>query len=638
MTDFLRSMTQTDRFDARLDLVPMSPGVYLMKDASGSVIYVGKAIHLRNRLRSYFTENPKGNAKVLAMISHIADFSYFVCDNELEALILECNLIKEYRPHYNILLRDDKEYPYLRVTLHEEYPRVLKSFRVGPDIREGAKYYGPYQSASLKNAIETLQALFPMKTCSRVLPRDIGKERPCLNYHIGKCAGPCKGDVSKEEYRQVIADICLFLEGRYDGIVKDLEREMKAASAQNEFEKAALYRDRVRALQGLMQKQIVCAAARGELDVVGLSGNGNELCVQKLEIRHGRLTGSSSFFAPESGETQAEILQTLLLQHYLEAPVVPREILIPIPLEEQSAFKAALSSVRKAAVSVRVPSRGYGRELLVMANNNAAAALRRHTLLLGGGRAAAQETLGRLSELVFGSKDRIRRIEAFDVSNYGQDDISASMVVFVDGKPVRSQYRLFKIRNQENQDDYSAMRQALARRLGHLGEEGFGETPDLILVDGGAGHISVAQSALSEAEKNIAVLGMVKDSRHRTRGLLFPDGGEIELSPEKTGGTLEREEKLALLRLISAVQEEAHRFAISYTKKIARKRNMKFSLDDIPGIGPSRRKQLLLAFKTLRGVGEASPEDLRRVHGMTEQAADAVYRHFHKDGPPENAT
>ena len=624
-------MIETSRFDARLDLVPMNPGVYLMKDTSGSVIYVGKANLLRNRLRSYFNENPKGNAKVLAMISHIADFSYIVCDTELEALILECNLIKEYSPHYNILLRDDKEYPYLRVTLDEEYPRVLKSFRVGTDIKKGAKYYGPYLSANLKKALETLQSIFPMKTCNRVLPRDIGKTRPCLNYHIGKCAGPCKGDVSREDYRKVITDICLFLEGRYDGIVKELESAMKTEAGRCEFEKAALYRDRLQSLTQLMQKQIVSTSTKGELDVIGIHGNGNETCIQKLEIRHGRLIGSAAFFAPEGDDTRPEILQTILLQHYLEAPVIPREILLPMQLSEQAAFEAALSTLRKSGVDVRVPSRGYGRELLAMANNNAMQTLRRHTLLIGTGRTATEDTVNRLSELVFGRKGGISRIEAFDVSNYAQDDISASMVVFIDGKPARSQYRLFKIKEQEDQDDYSSMNQALSRRLAHLGEEGFGEIPDLILIDGGAGHLHVAREALASAGREIAVLGMVKDQRHRTRGLLFPDGREITLSPEKESDVLEREEKMAMLRLISAIQEEAHRFAIQYTKKMSKKRNMKFSLDAIKGIGPKRRKDLLLAFQTLRGVEHATLEELKKTKGMTAQSAEAVYRHFHKE-------
>lgn len=626
------TMTQENRFDARLDLVPMNPGVYLMKDTTGSVIYVGKAIHLKNRLRSYFTANPKGNAKVLAMISHIADFSFLVCDNELEALILECNLIKQYRPHYNILLRDDKGYPYIRVTLNEEYPRVLKSFRVGEDLKLGAKYYGPYLGNQLKKALETLRVIFPMKTCNRVLPRDIGKQRPCLDYFIGKCTGPCTGSVSKEEYRKAVYDICNFLEGRYDRIVKDLDRSMKESAEKYDYEKAALYRDRLQSLEQLMQKQTVLATTKGELDVIGMDGNENEVCIQKLEIRQGRLIGNAAFFAQEKEDSRAEILETILLQHYVEAPMIPPEILLPVEIEDMEGLAGVLTKLRGAKVNVRVPVRGYGRELLTMANSNATQTLRRHTLMIGSGQAAAAETIDRLSGLIFGKSGALHRIEAFDISNHGQDDISASMIVFLDGKPVKSQYRLFKINGQELQDDYASMKQALQRRLKHLGENSFGGSPDLILVDGGKGHLRVALEVLEENGLQIAVLGMVKDQRHRTRGLLFPDGREIGLSHEQESELLEREEKLGLLRLVTAIQDEAHRFAFQYTKKISKKRNIRFTLEGIHGIGPQRRKALLSAFNSLRAVGQATMEELKAVDGMTEQAAEAVYRHFHEEG------
>lgn len=620
------------QFDARIDLVPMDPGVYLMKDSSGSVIYIGKAVILRNRLRSYFTAVPKGNAKVLAMISHIADFSYIVCKNELEALILECNLIKEYLPRYNILLRDDKEYPYIRVTLDEIYPRVLKAFRIGQDIKKGAKYYGPYLGGNLNNALDTLRTIFPMKSCNRELPRDIGKKRPCLNYYIGKCTGPCKGDVSNMQYRKGITNICLFLEGRYDGIIKDLEHDMKEAADIFDYEKAAILRDRLQSLKQLMEKQTVSASAKGEVDVIGFHGNGNEICIQKLEIRNGRLIGNATFFVPENGSTREEILQTILLQHYLDAPAIPGEVFLPFETEECNAFSVALTALRKKKVSVRVPVRGYGKELLSMANNNAVQALRRHILSVGNSRMATSETLDRLSELVTGEKGRLARIEAFDVSNFAQDDISASMIVFIDGKPARSQYRLFKIKGQEMQDDYSSMKQAITRRLNHLDDmDSFGATPDLIMVDGGKGHVTVALEALCEAGRQISVLGMVKDSRHRTRGLLFPDGEEIELNPEAGSIELEREEKLGILRLTSAIQEEAHRFASQYTKKLSKKRNLKFTLEGISGVGPKRRKDLLIAFHTLRAIESATLDEIKNVKGMTGSAALAVYRHFHKE-------
>ncbi len=625
------SMTQESQFDARLDLVPMNPGVYLMKDTSGSVIYVGKALHLKNRLRNYFTLNPKGNAKVLAMISHITDFSYIVCENELEALLLECNLIKEYRPHYNILLRDDKEYPYLRITLDEEYPRVLKSFRVGLDIKKGARYYGPYLSNNLKKALETLETIFPMKTCNRLLPRDIGKQRPCLRYFIGKCTGPCKGDVCADEYRKGIMDICLFLEGRYDGLVKELDNQMKKAATDYDYEKAALYRDRLMSLKQIMVKQTVSTSTKGDLDVIGIEGNGNEVCIQKLEIRQGRIIGNATFFAHEE-DAQDEILETILLQHYIEAPLIPPEILLPIQFENMVTFREAIINLRKGNVELRVPQRGYGKELLFLANNNAKQSLRRHTLLVGNSKIATGETLDKLSVIVFGETGRLKRIEAFDISNHGQDDISASMVVFIDGKPHKSSYRLFKIKQQEYQDDYSAMRQAITRRLKRIGEEGFGENPDLIFVDGGKGHITVAKESLEETGNVIALLGMVKDNRHRTRGLLFPDGRMIDLSPDIETTGLEREEKLGLLRLISAIQDEAHRFAFQFTKKLSKKRNMKFTLEGIEGIGPARRKELLTTFSSLRAIEQASLEDIMNVKGITKAVAEAVFNHFHKEG------
>lgn len=623
-------MLDVNQFDARLDLVPMNPGVYLMKDASGFVIYVGKAIHLKNRLRNYFTPNPKGNAKVLAMISHIADFSYIICENELEALLLECNLIKEYKPHYNILLRDDKEYPYIKITLDEEYPRIIKSFRVGSDIKQGAKYYGPYLAAQLKSALITLKTIFPVKTCNRVLPRDIGKKRPCLQYFIGKCTGPCKGDVSKEEYRKGISEICQFLEGRYDGIVKSLEKSMKIASENYEYEKAAIFRDRILSLNQIMVKQTVSTATKGDVDVIGFAGNGNEICILKLEIRQGRLIGNATFFAQEDDSID-DILESILLQHYVETSFIPKEILLPQKFANQESFGMALSKLRGGIVAMRVPKQGYGKDLLDLANKNSKQSLKRHTLQVGNSKIATLETLDTLSNIIFDDGRKINRIEAFDISNHAQDDTSASMVVFTEGKPQKSSYRLFKIKNQETQDDYLSMNQALSRRLKRINENDFGQFPDIILIDGGKGHLNVALQVLDEFGLKIPVLGMVKDNRHRTRGLLFPDDRIIELSPEIETVGLEREEKLGLLRLISAIQDEAHRFAFSYTKKLSKKRTMKFTLEGIPGIGPARRKELLMSFSTLRAIENANVEDLAKVKGMTNQSAKAVYNHFHKE-------
>jgi excinuclease ABC subunit C len=325
------------QFDARLDLVPQNPGVYLMKDASGSVIYVGKAINLHNRLRSYFTANPQGTLKVLAMIARIADFSTIICSNELETLVLESTLIKKHKPHYNILLRDDRDYPYLRVTLQEAYPRLLKAFRIGDDRQQGARYYGPYLAGDVHRALQALQSIFPMKSCRRVLPRDIGKERPCLNYHIGRCIGPCKGDVPNASYRLIMENICRFLEGRYDGLLDDLKADMALASEQLRFEEAALLRDRIQALEKLMGRQKVVSNKPEDKDVIGIARNGSEICLQKLEIRQGRLVASAAFFWPENDLSDADVLGAFILQHYPDVALVPPTILVPAdPPEEQN--------------------------------------------------------------------------------------------------------------------------------------------------------------------------------------------------------------------------------------------------------------------------------------------------------------
>jgi excinuclease ABC subunit C len=637
-----------NHFDARLDLVPQNPGVYLMKDAAGSVIYVGKAINLRNRLRSYFTANPQGTAKVLAMISHIADFATIVCSNELEALVLESTLIKKYQPHYNILLRDDRDYPYLRVTMNETYPRLLKAFRIGDDREQGARYYGPYLSGDVYHALRALYAIFPMKTCRRVLPRDIGKERPCLNYHIGRCIGPCLGNVPVSAYRAVFERICLFLEGRYEGLLDDLKTEMTQAAQDLHFEQAAILRDRIQALERLMQKQTVVSNRAEDMDVIGLARNDSEVCLQKLEIRQGRLVAAAAYFWPESDLAGAEILQAFLVQHYPDAPVVPPQVLIPESWPEMNEVQDYLRTLRHGACRLHQPKRGDACRLLAMAEQNAGESLRRHTLLGGGGQTALQESLRLLGR--FAAKDQApHRIEAFDISNTGAEDRAASLVVFQEGKPLRQQYRLFKLAKQDFPDDYEAMRETLRRRFRHLGDDSFGLRPDLVLVDGGRGHVTVALQVMSELGLALPVAGMVKDDRHHTRGLALPDGSVVELQPARrasAGDVLRLEdaadpaeddaelEKRQLLRLLTAIQDEAHRFAGQYRGKLARKRQTRFSLEGIPGIGPSRRRLLLERFRTVKEASEADLADLLSIKGLGEAAARAVYAHFH----PEAAT
>ena len=622
--------------NARLDIVPAAPGVYLMKDAGGSVIYVGKAISLQSRLRSYFGPTPRGNAKVLAMVARVRDFDFIVCTSELEAFVLESNFIKRYSPRYNVLLRDDREYPYIRVTMNEEYPRILKAFRIGPDKAQGARYYGPYLAGDLYHAMNALRDIFPAKTCKRVLPRDIGKERPCLNYFIGRCIGPCRGDVPVTAYREVMDNICRFLEGKYAGLVRDMESAMQQAAERLDYEQATVIRDRIRALEVLMNRQSAVSGMDSDRDVVGIARNGSEACIRKLEIRSGRLIGSSAFFFEDRGESESELVAAFLVQHYPDTPLIPAEILLPVQTPEAESLQEFLRGLRNGRCTLRVPQRGEARRLLDMAAENAMQALRRRTLLVGGGQAALDSAVDRLGALV-GAPRRLTRIEAYDVSNTGTQDKAASMVVFVDGRPVRRLYRLFKIATVSGQDDYASMREILDRRLARAGDEAFGQMPDLILVDGGSGHLSVAIDAVAASGATVMVAGMAKDRRHRTRALVLEDGRTVELLPEelpedREGSSendgMEREASLGLLRLITAIQDEAHRFAGSYNKKLMAKRHTRFSLEGIEGIGPARRKALIRQFGGLKGIAAATAEELASAEGMTRAAAEAVYRHF----------
>ena len=622
--------------DARLDLVPAKPGVYLMKDSSGRVIYVGKANILRNRLRSYFGgEAPRGGAKVQAMVSHVRDFEFIVCNSGFEALLLECNLIKRHQPRYNILLKDDREYPYIRVTLNEAYPRVMKAFHIGSDREEGARYYGPYLGGQLYEALEALRMVFPMKTCRRVLPRDIGKERPCLDFHIGRCIAPCLGTVSAEEYRKGVEEICRFLEGRYDGILEGLQASMGRAAQEERFESAAVYRDRIAALSRILAKQKAVSGKDVDKDALGLARNGTECCVRRLEVRAGRIVGQGTFFLPDDGSPDGEVLAAFLVQYYPEAPAVPPEILTPCAPAGAEDVQALLVKVRGGRVGLRVPQRGDDAGLLAMAEENATAALHRRAVLQGHGEEAVKAALADLAALL-GLPEPPYRVEAFDVSNTGADDKAASMVVFLDGRPDRKSYRLFRI-GTEGRDDRASLQEAVSRRLGRKGDQEFGGMPDLLLMDGGFGQVQAAQEAMAERGHFVPVAGMVKDERHRTRGLVLPDGRTLELSlrtlearGEAPQDLEERELRMRLLRLITAVQDEAHRFAQKYNRKLLSKRTKRFTLEGIDGIGPARRRALLAVLGTIKAVSGATQEQLAAVEGMTGKAAAAVFGHFHE--------
>jgi len=619
---------ETEVFDARIDLVPTSPGVYLMKDASGSVIYVGKAKNLRNRLKSYFCKNPAGNDKVLAMISHIADFEYIIVSNELESLLLESNLIKRYQPHYNILLRDDRGYPYVCITMQDEYPRIQKVFRVGADKEKGARYFGPFLAGDLYQALVTLRDIFPTKTCRRVLPKDIGKERPCLNYYIGRCVAPCKGDVPASAYRAVMEDICRFFEGRYDGIQKELTAQMISASGKQDYENAVIYRDRLKSLEKIMEAQKVSLPHETDMDVIGISRDAGEICIKKLEVRAGRIIGSPTFFLADHQEEESEILTAFIEQHYPNAPLIPPEILVSVLPAEETALSDFLYQYCGRKTLLRIPQRGSGVQLLKMAVDNASEALMRRILRVGDSEKALTKALNSLSKHV-GLTKPLERIEAYDISNMGADDQGGGMVVFQQGRPDRAGYRLFKIRRKEGQDDYGAMREVLRRRFSHTGEDDFARMPDLVLMDGGLQHVLLAQEILREEnlQDKVKVAGMVKDSKHRTRGLALPDGRILELSSEAA----DSEESLILLRLLTAVQNEVHRFALSYQRKLSKKRHLSFRLESIEGIGPAKRKALLAHFGSVGKIAAASPEELKEVPLITDVNAQSVYRHFHKE-------
>ena len=617
-----------NKFDARLDTVPLSPGVYLMKDASGTVIYVGKAKKLRNRLRSYFGGGHIAHPKVAAMVSHVADFEYVVVGTEAEALLLEANLIKRHMPQYNILLRDDKSYPYACITLNEEYPRVFKAFRPDEKARKaGARYFGPYMNGDLYNTMKTIEEIFPLKRCRKVFPRDIGKDRPCLNYHIGKCMAPCSGNVSAEEYRKMIFDIVAFFEGRYDGIKKTLTEQMEEASGNLDFERAAVLRDRLAALNGITEGQRVFQKIERDVDAVGIYSQAGETCVRKLELRSGRIVGSSTYFMKGDLGSVTEILTGFITQYYPGCGNIPPMVLIPQTDEKEDAdlLGEFLSAEAGRKVRVYTPERGEMSDLLKMASLNAQEMMVRR--ILRGGGADADPSLGmRLIERIMSMPENsLRRAESYDISNLGNDDICSGMVVFKDGRPDRQSYRLFKMKTVETQDDFASMRETLTRRFAHDEKDGF-EYPDLILVDGGKGQLSAVASVVRSLDLNrdIKLAGMVKNNKHRTAGLLLEDGTLYMLDkPEPS------DDEVVLLRFLSAVQNEVHRYAITYQKKLMKKRNIRYKLENITGIGPSKRKILLSELGSIKAVEDSDIETLSAIKGISAKDAKMIYEYFH---------
>ena len=608
----------------KLENLPTSPGVYLMKNDQGEIIYVGKAINLRNRVRSYFRELKPDQAKTKALVKHIADLEYIIADNELEALVLECNLIKKYRPKYNINLKDDKTYPFLKIT-NEDYPQVLVTRRV---LKDGARYYGPYPSVNeLRNSLELIRKIFPFRSCKQKV---FTNDRPCLNAHIQMCYAPCIGRISKEEYNEMIEQVALFFEGKQDGLVKRLQKEMEAAAENLEFEQAARLRDQLQAVEQIMTQQKAVLGGEDDQDVIAMARGINQCCVQIFFVRGGKIIGRENYFLRGTDDSsRGEVIASFMKQFYLTSQFIPRNILLETELEEQAVLEQWLTEKRESRVYLKVPKRGQAKELVDLVGRNASEALARQEQEETH---QEQRTTGALEKLqdALGLDVLPRRMECYDISNTQGAESVASMVVFVDGKPKKDQYRRFKIKTVEGANDYASLREVLMRRFKHgLTEQVEGENnqgkfstfPDVIMMDGGRGQVNIALEVLKELQLDIPVCGMVKDNRHRTRGLYY---NNVEIPMDDHGEPF---------LLITRMQDEAHRFAITYHRSLRGKRNLASVLDDIPGVGEKRKKNLLKHFGSFTKIREASVEELQEVEGINRTVAEEIYTYLktHQD-------
>ena len=616
-------------FEEELKKLPRKPGVYIMRDDKDVILYVGKAINLHNRVRSYFRENIGRGPAIDQMVSLIARFEYIVTDSELEALVLENNLIKENSPKYNTLLKDDKTYPYIKVTVGEDYPRILFSRTMKKDK---SRYFGPYTSAAaVKDTIELLNKLYQLRTCNRVLPRDIGIERPCLNYHIKQCLAPCQGYVSKEEYRQQVAGALEFLNGNYSPILKDLEEKMKKAAEAMEFEDAARYRDLLSSVRQVSQKQKITEGVGEDKDILALYQDETEAVVQVFFVRDGKLIGREHYYMTHVPENnKPAILQDFVKQFYAGTPFIPRELMLQYEIEDAELIEKWLSERKGSRVYLKVPKIGSKEKLVELAAQNAKLVLSQDREKLKREEGRTIGAVKEISDLLQLPLTGTARMEAYDISNINGFENVGSMVVYEKGKPKRSDYRKFKIKSVSGPDDYACMREVLTRRFRHGMEESkeleeqemdqeygsFTKFPDLILMDGGRGQVNIALSVLEELEIDIPVCGMVKDDNHRTRGLYYHNI-ELPIDTHSEG-----------FKLITRIQDEAHRFAIEYHRSLRSKTQVKSVLDDIPGVGPARRKALMRHFKSLEEIRQASVEELMEIPEMNERTAEEIVTFF----------
>ena len=617
--------------EEELKKLPGKPGVYIMHGEKDEIIYVGKAVSLKNRVRQYFQSSRNKGAKIEQMVTHITRFEYIVTDSELEALVLECNLIKEHRPKYNTMLKDDKTYPFIKVTVNEPYPRVLFSRTMKKDK---AKYFGPYTSSTaVKDVIELVRKIYMVRSCNRNLPRDCGKDRPCLYYHMKQCTAPCQGNVSEEAYKQNIGQVLHFLNGNFQETIDQLTEKMMAASEEMRFEDAAGYRDLINSIRRIGERQKITTYGEEDRDIIAVAMDESEdlreqdAVVQAFFMRGGRLIGRDHFFLRVArGDTKAQVLSSFLKQFYAGTPFIPAEIMMQTEIEDGEIIEDWLSARRKQRVHIRVPKKGTKEKLVELAKENAWMVLSkdRERIKREEGR-----TIGAVKEIEdwLGLKD-IVRMEAYDISNISGFESVGSMVVYEKGKPKRSDYRKFKIKWVQGPNDYASMEEVLTRRFTHesKGEyDSFSILPDLILMDGGRGQVNIARKVLGELGIDIPVCGMVKDDNHRTRGVYF---NNVEIPIDTSGEGF---------HLVTRIQDEAHRFAIEYHRSLRSKEQVHSVLDDIPGIGETRRKALMRRFRSVENIRDASVEELSQTESMNVQSAEAVYQFFHRAPNHTNA-
>ena len=618
------------QIEEELKKLPGQPGVYIMHDAKDAIIYVGKAISLKNRVRQYFQSSRDKTAKIKQMVSKIARFEYIVTDSELEALVLECNLIKEHRPRYNTMLKDDKTYPYIKVTASEEYPRILFSRQMKKDKN---KYFGPFTSAgAVKDTIELIRKIYRIRACSRKLPQDMGKDRPCLYYHIHQCDAPCQGYISQADYQKSVKQAVGFLNGQYEPVMKYLEEKMRTASETMEFEKAIEYRDLLDSVRKVAQKQKITSQSMEDRDIIAMAKDERDAVVQVFFVRDGKLIGREHFHMNLTGsESKAEILTSFVKQFYAGTPFVPHEIWVQEELEDAEVIASFLTARRGQKVRFVVPKMGEKERLVELAEKNAKMVLSQDKEKI---KREELRTIGAMNQI--GSwigLSGIKRVEAYDISNISGFESVGSMIVYENGRPKRNDYRKFRIRTVQGPNDYASMREVLLRRFSHGLEEtkklqaeggdlamgSFTRFPDLLMMDGGRGQVNIALEVLRELQLEIPVCGMVKDDNHRTRGLYYQNV-EIPIDRHSEG-----------FQLITRIQDEAHRFAIEYHRSLRGKEQVRSVLDDIKGIGPARRKSLMRTFKTIEAVREASVEELEAAPQMNRAAAEAVYIFFRDD-------